>query len=657
MISFNQIILVVPVKMKKGSKKFSKLLRLIAVTFLFVNHCNFGQANTKGFQALNEDAAFSGTIRAVIVGISHYHNIPSLNYADRDALAFYHYLTSPAGGKVSTENIHMLTDSEATAIQIFSALDWLEDQSKKGDIAIFYFSGHGDVEKKTNYHNGFLLAYDSQEAGYMAGGTVQIINLKGYLNSIASSGVHVILVADACHAGKLVGGIEGAKETALALQVNWNNTINILSCQPGEVSYEDKKWENGHGVFTYYLLKGLKGMADWEGDRNNKVSLSELEMYIKTKVKNDTKDYNPVQYPVVVGNPGTIVANVDSVTLATMLKEGVHKPSGRLIAMEVRGLSQADVDTVAAKLEGKFQNYIKSGNLIAPEGSEGYGNSAWEVFIKLKKHEGDKTIINSFKDALLSSLQVKAQNVIKGELDGTYDYHTKPVYVRDAFRELEHAYKLVDSTYIPYKRIKTQFLFLNAICSFDRNEAIRYLEEGIRIQPDAAYLYDQLGEFYIDAERFRSAKAALLKAIDFAPKWIYPWSHLGDLFVGTGQYDSAIVYYKKVIDLKPGYARGFNKLGIAYQHLKNYTEAIENFDKAFTIDTNSAEAYYNLACVYSINKDEANCLKYLNKTLNLGYKDISQLTDNQYLDNVRNSKGFKKLIEKYTKRYRASAPI
>ena len=31
-------------------------------------------------------------------------------------------------------------------------LDWLEQASKKGDKAILYFSGHGDVEKQTMWN-------------------------------------------------------------------------------------------------------------------------------------------------------------------------------------------------------------------------------------------------------------------------------------------------------------------------------------------------------------------------------------------------------------------------------------------------------------------------------------------------------------------------
>ena len=42
--------------------------------------------------------------------------------------------------------------------------------------------------------------------------------------------------------------------------------ITFASCGPGEQSYE---WEEkGHGIFTYYLVEGMRGAADEKGDND-----------------------------------------------------------------------------------------------------------------------------------------------------------------------------------------------------------------------------------------------------------------------------------------------------------------------------------------------------------------------------------------------------
>ena len=66
---------------------------------------------------------------------------------DRDAEAFVTYLQSPAGGSLSDDNIRLLTNEKATGGKLVSELDWLRENSMEGDVAIIYFSGHGDVEK------------------------------------------------------------------------------------------------------------------------------------------------------------------------------------------------------------------------------------------------------------------------------------------------------------------------------------------------------------------------------------------------------------------------------------------------------------------------------------------------------------------------------
>jgi len=55
----------------------------------------------------------------------------------------------------------------------------------------------------------------------------------------------------------------------------------FTACEADEVSRESSEY--GHGVFTYFLLKGLQGEADI--DRDGKVTLDEAIEYTRTKVR------------------------------------------------------------------------------------------------------------------------------------------------------------------------------------------------------------------------------------------------------------------------------------------------------------------------------------------------------------------------------------
>ena len=72
----------------------------------------------------------------------------------------------------------------------------------------------------------------------------------------------------------------------------------ILSASSGvqaSSTYEDK----GHGLFTYYLLKGLQGAADANGSGN--ISVKELHEYIRPKVETIAlEEYNNEQTPQMI---------------------------------------------------------------------------------------------------------------------------------------------------------------------------------------------------------------------------------------------------------------------------------------------------------------------------------------------------------------------
>ena len=141
----------------------------------------------------------------------------------------------------------------------------------------------------------------------MAGGTVSVRFLQDYLETIAiKSKSDVLMITDACRSGKLAGGHEGASNTTAALAENWENITKVLSSQAGEYSFEGDKWGGGAGVFTYYLVNGMTGLAD----RNNNKEVTAQELYIYM-LDNIGRETNFTQNPTLVGNMTSTLAWVD----------------------------------------------------------------------------------------------------------------------------------------------------------------------------------------------------------------------------------------------------------------------------------------------------------------------------------------------------------
>ena len=112
-----------------------------------------------------------------------------------------------------------------------------------------------DVEKKYRGQPGYLLTWDSPPRSYMAG-AFSIANLEVVISTLSlENKAKVIVITDACRAGKLAGEkFGGAQLSNTSLAVQFANEIKILSCQPDEYSIEGEEWGGGRGVFSFHLV-------------------------------------------------------------------------------------------------------------------------------------------------------------------------------------------------------------------------------------------------------------------------------------------------------------------------------------------------------------------------------------------------------------------
>jgi WD40 repeat protein len=231
---------------------------------------------------------------AVVVGLSEYGSsgIPSLKYADRDAEAFADFLRRPEGGGYDTDHLHVLLNKDATLSNIKDALVNFLGQAIDIDLVIIYFAGHGAPEP-ARPQNLYLLTYDTDPnvLGTTAFPMWQIQDVIGrYINA-----KRIVVFSDACHSGGISVNFAtrglGVTENNLInqyladLSKSKEGTVVFTASAAGEVSQEFP--ELAHGVFTYYLLEGLEGKADFNNDYV--ITINEAMQYVEEQVKRKTK--------------------------------------------------------------------------------------------------------------------------------------------------------------------------------------------------------------------------------------------------------------------------------------------------------------------------------------------------------------------------------
>ncbi|MCX7737155.1 MAG: caspase family protein [Candidatus Kapabacteria bacterium] len=224
-------------------------------------------------------------IWAIVVGISKYNHNKSLRYTKDDAYRFYAFLKSPEGGALPDKQIKLLIDEDATKQKILSSMRQIYSQAGKNDVIMMYFAGHGV--------NGAFLAFD----GYDHDNLVP----HGEVNRIfaESKAKYKLCIADACNSGSLDMAQRGEKDQLelfyKEITKGAGGTALMMSSKSDETSGEFEGLRQG--VFSYYLIKGLKGEAD--SDANSLITIKELFAYVKNNVSNFT-NYN--QNPVLNGN-------------------------------------------------------------------------------------------------------------------------------------------------------------------------------------------------------------------------------------------------------------------------------------------------------------------------------------------------------------------
>ncbi len=224
-------------------------------------------------------------IWALVVGVAAYEHMPPLNYTDDDAYRMFAFLRSPEGGAVPDNQIHVLVDEGATRKNILSQMERLFYKADSNDVILFYFSGHG-------LQNSFLpIDFD----GHLK--QVKHDEIKAIFEK--SPAKYKMCIADACHAG----GMGKSKNVNLSSSAYYYKAFNeakggtafMLSSKAKEISIENAGLRQG--IFTHFLIKGMKGRADKNTD--NVVTVKEVYDYVHYNVRFYTRNY---QNPVLFGD-------------------------------------------------------------------------------------------------------------------------------------------------------------------------------------------------------------------------------------------------------------------------------------------------------------------------------------------------------------------
>ena len=223
---------------------------------------------------------------AVVIGNRNYQHkdIPVVKFARNDAEIMKQYLIQTMGYKKG--NIFFETDVTKSRFEALFGIagkhrGLVSDYIKPGISDLFiYYSGHGAPDPVDR--NRYFLPSDCDPAK---------ISLNGYPLNVFYENIakleakKITIVLDSCFSGGTNSGeylIKSASPSLIRLSDSFlhkENTAVIASSESDQISswYDDKQ----HGLFTYFFLKALGGVAD--SDNNKKLTLKEIYHYVSDR--------------------------------------------------------------------------------------------------------------------------------------------------------------------------------------------------------------------------------------------------------------------------------------------------------------------------------------------------------------------------------------
>ncbi len=483
---------------------------------------------------------------ALIIGVANYKNLPAneqLDYSERDADAIYSVLISPEGGNFRAENVHRLTGSKATLANLKLELEsWLPSVAKADDRVFIYFAGHGFIQGGRAY----LAPYDLDPKNIP--GTGYPMDTLGNVAGSRIKAKWKVLVTDSCHSGAITPDADAVAYNRSLLDLS-RSMFLLTASRDRERSFESKDWGGGHGIFTYYVVKGLEGEADEDGD--GVVTADELADYTRRNVREATKG---MQNPT--SDRGSFDPKMGLSYIPASLRSSNAPPpkDGTLIF-------ETNMDGVELFVDGVSQGVINKSSPLRLPGLKPGNHTIQGVKQGYEPDGPREEMVYPGRDSTVSLKILIVRRRKKAAID-----------------ELDDGLKLY-----------------NKGGADNYKKAVAHFEKALQIDGTYSQAALYLGRAYNSLFEEQKSEAAFRKAIAIDPDYMEARTSLAGMLLDIGGVDEAIRQLNIVTQREKTNAPALYMQAQAYRMKELYPQSIDSARAAIKIAPSVAEPHMWLA--------------------------------------------------------------
>jgi tetratricopeptide (TPR) repeat protein len=392
---------------------------------------------------------------------------------------------------------------------------------------------------------GYLAPYDFDSKNIS--GTGYPMSSLGTVIGSKIKAKNKVLLTDACHSGAITPDSDNQMVNNTLLNLH-RSLFSLTASRDREQSFESKDWGGGHGIFTYYVVKGLEGQADENND--GVVTADELAEYVHRSVREVT---NAKQNPTS--------------------ERGSFDPDMQL--------SYYNWPVIRKKWEAKLGSLIFESNM-----------DAVEVFVDDKSvgivNKGTKLKLQGYRPGAYTIKAVK----MGYEPDGPREEVVYPGQETTVTIKIQ----------IPRRRNRAAVeLFDNGLNYYNKGYAGNYrkaaeqFERALSRDPTYSQAALYLGRTYNALYDGEKAQNYFRLAIKIDPDYLEARASFAGMLLDIGNVDEAIRQLNAVMQHDPNHALALRMLAQSYRMKDLYPQSIESARKAIHLSPNVAESHFWLA--------------------------------------------------------------
>jgi hypothetical protein len=170
------------------------------------------------------------------------------------------------------------------------AIQTFFENSKRDDLLLLYFSGHGMKDKDSLL---YFATKDTQNK-YLRSTAVSAKFVNEIMN--ASRSQRQVILLDCCYSGAFIKGMAAKSDKNIDTRAEFQGRGKVVITASGAMQYtfeeNERKGEGRRSIFTGKLVQGLEsGEADL--DRDGHVSLDDLYEYVRDQVHEEMPEMTP----------------------------------------------------------------------------------------------------------------------------------------------------------------------------------------------------------------------------------------------------------------------------------------------------------------------------------------------------------------------------